>query len=180
MKHETRIYTGVQADLLPRYQFTETGVGCSGHADPNCLCDVVVTCPVDVDATEIRFGDLASQVCDGLSPGTFYEFAELLLGMHEAHASLPPDLGLADTVTASDPRSVLGNGHKRKGTAWSALPDEVRDQIRACWTKKTPWREASKFLPETVVGDDYKSIAKYYNERLYAKPKTTTTRKDNQ
>ena len=30
------------------YEFEETGVGCGTHGDPTCLCDVVITKPVEV------------------------------------------------------------------------------------------------------------------------------------
>lgn len=38
-----------------RYRFAETGVGCAEHADPTCLCDVVITQPVAVSSETLHY-----------------------------------------------------------------------------------------------------------------------------
>lgn len=34
--------------FIQAYKFEETGVGCEAHGDPTCLCDVIITKPVEV------------------------------------------------------------------------------------------------------------------------------------
>ena len=47
---------------VPLHTFEETGEGCEAHADPNCLCDVVISQPVAVKFgfTDVLFGTQAA------------------------------------------------------------------------------------------------------------------------
>lgn len=43
------------------YHYRETGVGCAEHSDPSCLCDVVVTDPVQIQPTyDYPYADLSA------------------------------------------------------------------------------------------------------------------------
>jgi hypothetical protein len=157
--------------LLPRYVFTETGVGCEQHSDPTCLCDVELDAVgvTDVVATDITFGALALQVIGtDLNEKNFVEFASLVLGMADAEAVLvdPTEAEmLAQGITP-------GNKHKGQGSPWSELDDTVRDKMRAAWSNSMPWSQAKLFLPETLNAEERRYIMKYYNQRQYAKRTT--------
>lgn len=160
-------YQGVDPTRLPRYRFTQTGVGCKAHDDPACLCDVVITAPVADDAFTVSFSGLAKQAMGAtrVSEGNFYEWASLVLGMHDAERNLPPD------ESATKPTA-----HKGTVTAWSLLPADVRERMVDGYYNKVAWSEAATWLPP-MSKQDRTSIYKYYNQRLYAK--NTQQRKRN-
>jgi len=73
------------------YRFEETGVGCEAHDDPTCLCDVVITKPVEVKHSlgfhpnAVLFSDTAHRrgalTCDGLEA-----HMSVVLGIYDAAA----------------------------------------------------------------------------------------------
>lgn len=150
-------YRVPRPDELPRYTFRQTQVGCADHGDPNCLCDVNIVTPTAVNCETITYGRLAEQIVGGLNSETFHEFASIVLGCTE----LAPNIGAVPDTT------VLGNGHRRKGTPWSMLDDTVRGKMLAAAADKVPWKVAKLFLPETVADDDRRYIMKYYNQKLH-------------
>lgn len=154
---------GFDAEHLPRYQFTETGVGCATHNDPTCLCDVNVTLPVTMNAEAIMFGALAKQALhiDVVDETVVYEFASLMLGMYDTYQRLGTDE--LPEVSSQKQQSFMDGT-----TAWSRLPDNIRERMVAGYYDKVPWSVAATWLPE-LSKDDRKSIYKYYNQRLYAK-----------
>lgn len=159
-------YTVPDSDLLPRYKFTPTGVGCETHKDPICLCDIQMPAqPSNVLATGLTFGALTTQIMGPPTKGNIAAWASLLLGMADAEKQL------------TTPNTAGGNGHTGNGTPWTDLPDTVRAKMAASYRERTPWSVAKVFLPETLSAADMKYLAKYYNQRLYskttAKPATT-------
>jgi hypothetical protein len=171
MKLDTH-YQHVDPEALPRWAFIENGVGCAAHRDPNCLCDVNITTPVDETAASIVFAQLAAQAVGGLKESTFPEFASILLGCWYTEKAMPKE--------DERQRSLLGNGHKRTGTPWSRLDDTVRDRMRAAYRCKMPWREAKLFLPETLDRDEMRSLMLYYNQQLHPRPSANKARANRQ
>lgn len=154
-------YQGINPDLLPRYTFTETGVGCEAHSDPNCLCDVNIDNPMAAEAVTILFSDIAKQALGAatVSSANIYDWAELVLGLHDKYRELG--------ITEPD-RSIQIGVHKGNTTPWSCLPDDVRRRMVDGYYAKVPWSIAATWLPP-MSKEDRKAIYKYYNQRLYAK-----------
>jgi hypothetical protein len=150
---------GYDVDRLPRYEFTQTHVGCAMHGDPICLCDVDMSKAVTVNAEAVMFGALAKQALqiDTLDDTVVYDWASLMLGMYDAYRNLGDREG-----KRKEPSFMDGT------TAWSRLPDDIRARMVAGYYDKIPWSVASKWLPE-LDKKDRTSIYKYYNQRLYAK-----------
>jgi hypothetical protein len=161
------IYVVPDPTLVPKYVFTETGVGCANHGDPNCLCDVHVGTPTAVTAGDINFARLAKQITgiNKITVNNLEEFASTLLGMSDEHARIV-NMSEQDMLAAN---VQPGNKHTGNPTPYSMLPNTVRDKLRECWATKVPWKLARMFLPEMLPAENIKAIGKYYNQRLYAK-----------
>ncbi len=101
--------------VLPRYRTWESGVGCADHADPTCLCDVVIRESAPVLTTEHKFHKLALHELDDdtVSERNIYEFFSIVMGLHKLERSL---------VTAN--KKVLGR------SAFKMLPEHVQDAIQ--------------------------------------------------
>lgn len=91
-----------------RYEPVETGVGCAEHADPACLCDVVVTEPVQI----------AVSTCD-------YEYAALSDEPQGSHGWWLNILAVHDALTGID-KMVSAAGSITRGTRPFAGTDMVR------------------------------------------------------
>lgn len=166
--HE-RVYRIPDPDLLPRYRFHQTAVGCKEHRNPYCFCDVKLPAePTPVSNETLVFGGLALQVTGPLTERNFVQFAELYLGMWETERILkdvPP-------VTAG------GNNHTGNTTPWTELDDTVRCKMQAAYRERMPWSQAKLFLPETTSPAAMRYLSKYYNQRLYSKTTAHTTTKE--
>jgi hypothetical protein len=56
------------AEVTARYEFEETGVGCTEHSDPDCLCDVDLTrypvTPISYPLGAVLYSRLAADLCE--------------------------------------------------------------------------------------------------------------------
>lgn len=131
--------------ILPRYEFRETGVGCAEHSDPACLCDVVVGTPVPIAPPTVPFM-FEDTILDGLNEyganaRNIYEIASVLLGLHETYVDAGADMdnestmgmAVAARITGTfgnypqlDERTVRAlRAHYRAGSTWDVAQHEV-------------------------------------------------------
>lgn len=162
------VYRIPDPDLLPRYRFHQTAVGCKVHRNPYCLCDVELpNVPTPVSSETLVFGTLALQVTGPLTEHNIVQFAELYLGMWET-----------ERILKDAPVTSGGNNHTGNTTPWTELDDTVRCKMQAAYRERVPWSQAKLFLPETTSPAAMRYLSKYYNQRLYSKTTAHTTTKE--
>lgn len=118
--------------VLPRYRTWESGVGCVGHGDPTCLCDVVIRESAPVLTTEHKFHNLALHELDDdtVSERNIYEFFSIVLGLFELEQALRG----ADAPVTRD--------------SWMAMPENVRTALHNHARADSPWEIAVIELEE--------------------------------
>jgi hypothetical protein len=103
-----------------RYEFTETGVGCSRHGIASCLCDVdlhkVGVQPIRYSPTDVGFAYMATRLAGTLpdSRETFVDWAAWLLTVNDVAKRMKVD-ALVDVVAAH--RFAADKGEPVHGTA---------------------------------------------------------------
>lgn len=154
--------------VLPRYRIKESGVGCTEHDDPTCLCDVVIGEQVPILRTEHKYHQLALNELndDTVSERNLHEFFTIVLGLYTLERSftthhskelrraafqmLPPHV--ADAIhhhsRADSPKYIVmmeleGLGLSKAevakvAAAYSQLSGQVRARVRRDGDRKPP------------------------------------------
>lgn len=131
--------------VLPRYRTWETGVGCADHADPTCLCDVVVREVAPVLPTEHKFHNIALNELgdDTVSSRNCHQFFSVVLGLFELEQALH---GMDVPVTRA---------------SWQALPEHVRKALHHHARADSHWDFASMELEGLELAPNQLAKLKY-------------------
>lgn len=158
--------------LAPRHQF-RSGELCP-HGDPDCLCDVIVTQPVQIE-TGVRhwFFENALDELGEYRPTSrnMVELVSVVLGMHT--------LFRREVADVNDPTAIItySTEHREVGPApYRALPDDVRVALRNHYMCGTPWRIARGELDGIEISRQ--DMAKIYE--FYARNKYNVQKRDSQ
>ncbi len=132
--------------VLPRYRTWETGVGCADHADPTCLCDVVlVGSPAPIITTEHKFHNIALNELndDTVSSRNCHQFFSVVLGLFELEQALH---GMDVPVTRA---------------SWQTLPQSVRAALHHHARADSHWDIASMELDGLELAPNQLAKLKY-------------------
>lgn len=116
--------------VLPRYRPAPSGVGCAVHADPDCLCDVVIGTPVPIIRTGHKFHNIVLHELgdDMVSERNLHEFSSIVLGLFELEKALAaqqaPVKRKSFTALPENVMHALHN-HARADTVWALASLEL-------------------------------------------------------
>lgn len=109
--------------VLPRYQPRESEVGCAEHADPSCLCDVIVTerTPIIVNIPH-KYHDVALNELgdDTVSSRNIHEFFQIVMGMHQLEGEMD---GTFNARPITDKRWLIVSPAERMRLRMHAMAD---------------------------------------------------------
>lgn len=153
--------------VFPRYEFRETGEPCP-HGSPDCLCDVIVTDPVEImtDGPHL-YHQLALGVLDDgkVTERNVYEFFQIVLAadyLYRSEVSTDTD----DMIVQTEVLQSTRNGKLVGPPQWHRLPNEVCKNLRRHYKVGTPWELAQRELDGMgYTATDLKVLGKYYNTR---------------
>jgi hypothetical protein len=158
---------------LPAYRFYHTNKGCEQHADPECLCDVIVTNPAPISKNRLVFGDMALESVGGkLTAANFDRFARTLLGCADAYHELEAadvreeELRQVRPAVTDIGRDYVTRSYGSKKTPWAKLTNPVRESMLQAMKDDVPWAEARWLLGPTyheTNRSDWLYVRKYYN-----------------
>ena len=134
--------------VLPRYTPLESGVGCEAHADPACLCDVVVVNPVEIKHIPFHSEILNELGDDTINGRNLHEYLRIVIGIQK-------NVWLVGARAAS------------RSDAWSFVPTEVADALRQHAYGESEWKYASMELEDMDLSDaQIAAIQKLYRLTL--------------
>jgi len=151
--------------------FEPSGVGCLEHADPECLCDVLIQQVLSVDyGSNVLFGALALQMIGSefLEVSNIYRWAAVMLGMYDQVREVPVSTarGSGSTVRVGSSTVI----RRQNGiTPWMSLDKDVRSALNECARiEKLTWTEAKWIINDLdLTPEEVRYIAKCYNIRRY-------------